>query len=63
MKSLWFFVLCAPFALGYTKDAKEDQVKTLPGAEKLNIDFNYFSGYIKGSQPNHFSCVVFSPLT
>ena len=30
----------------YTQDALADQVKNLPGTEKLNIKFNQFSGYL-----------------
>jgi len=37
-------ILCGVY--GYTSDADADQIKNLPGAEKLNITFNQFSGYI-----------------
>ena len=39
--------LCAlSLSYAYTQDALADQVKNLPGAEKLNIKFNQFSGYL-----------------
>lgn len=31
----------------YTPEALADQIKSLPGAENLNITFNQFSGYVK----------------
>ena len=34
------------FASAYTRDALADQIRYLPGAEKLNITFNQFSGYL-----------------
>lgn len=40
-------LLCAlSLAYAYTEEAIADQVKNLPGAEKLNIKFNQFSGYL-----------------
>lgn len=33
-------------AAGYTKEALLDQVKNLPGAEALNLNFKQFSGYL-----------------
>jgi carboxypeptidase C (cathepsin A) len=38
--------LLAGGALGYTPEALADQVTNLPGAEKLDIPFNQFSGYL-----------------
>jgi len=39
--------------MNYTTDALNDQIKSLPGAEKLDVTFNQFSGYlaIDGAQP------------
>jgi len=36
------------FVTAYTSEALADQIKpgSLPGAEKLNITFNQFSGYL-----------------
>ncbi len=49
-------VIVAVFAVmvrAYTDEAKADQVLNLPGAEKLNFNFNQFSGYlsIDGAKP------------
>ncbi len=35
-----------PQISAYTPEALADQVKNLPGAEKLNLKYNQFSGYI-----------------
>ena len=36
----------AIFVSAYTRDALADQIRYLPGAEKLNVTFNQFSGYL-----------------
>jgi hypothetical protein len=38
--------LLPQLSVAYSPEALADQVKNLPGAEKLNIKFNQFSGYI-----------------
>ena len=40
----------------YTPEALKDQVLNLPGAEKLDVNFNQFSGYlnINGTKNNHY---------
>ena len=51
-------VFCSTLALvsGYTDEALADQVVNLPGAEKLDIPFNQFSGYltVDGSKQMHY---------
>lgn len=40
--------LCGGLALAsaYTENAIADQITNLPGAEKLDLNFNQFSGYL-----------------
>ena len=40
--------LCGGLALAsaYTDEAIADQITNLPGAEKLDLNFNQFSGYL-----------------
>lgn len=48
-KSALFLVACALLAnsgVAYTPEALADQITNLPGAEKLDIKFNQFSGYL-----------------
>ena len=50
--------LCGGLALAnaYTNDALADQITNLPGAEKLDLNFNQFSGYltVDGSKEMHY---------
>ncbi len=47
-------------ARAYTDEAKADQILNLPGADKLNFNFNQFSGYLSidgvktGSKKMHY---------
>jgi len=43
-----FLTLCTLLSVsyGYTPDALADQITSLPGAEKLDLTFNQFSGYL-----------------
>jgi hypothetical protein len=53
-----------PQIVAYTKEALADQVTNLPGAEKLNLKYNQFSGYISipgntgNSKQLHYWCVL-----
>jgi hypothetical protein len=53
-------VVCGSLALAstnaYTEQALADQVTNLPGAEKLELGFNQFSGYltVDGSKEMHY---------
>ncbi len=40
----------------YTPEALADQIKALPGAEGLELNFNQFSGYVKvnGTKNMHY---------
>ena len=39
--------LAASTTFAYTDEALLDQIESLPGAEKLDLKFNQFSGYVK----------------
>lgn len=38
--------LASASANGYTSEALADQIVNLPGTEKLDLNFNQFSGYL-----------------
>jgi carboxypeptidase C (cathepsin A) len=50
------FASAASIAYAYTPEALQDQITSLPGAEKLNIPFNQFSGYltVDGTKNMHY---------
>jgi hypothetical protein len=47
-KMLRLFAVLSLFASiqAYTPEALIDKIETLPGAEKLELKFNHFSGYL-----------------
>jgi hypothetical protein len=42
----------------YTKEAVKDFINDIPGAEKLDIPFKTFSGYLDGNVSNGSSLVI-----
>lgn len=46
MLAVLFLAFLCNYANAYTPEALADQIKNLPGAEKLSLTFNQFSGYL-----------------
>lgn len=56
--AIFVLIVLGNFANSYTTKALTDKIEKLPGAEKLDVKFNQFSGYLPvngtGGSPSKF---------